>query len=304
MDVYENKPNSIKVNKNTEKIDKASKPRNNYEALTSPKKPSPKSDYMFENRSDRYNSFARNYQQSDKDLSRSHDPNSLRRKLSQAGSDIMSNREPSKFNNNLRSQMSNPAFPNNIKMMKEAPKNHQRPSKVSDPIVNSSFNFSGIASSSSSKTNPSPYSAMKNNTEMHKEQHKKSFKSAKHMDNIVDVRLSGKNHPVFRNSPANENEFSNTAVSTPIYNKDNFRSDISPILHNLNSPSRFRASDKFTQDKQRIDNELTILRRSMQINQGLRSIQKRNSNADLNHRGGTVLNKTLPKKTYSAVDRY
>jgi hypothetical protein len=291
MDVYENKPNSIKVNKNTEKIDKASKPRNNYEALTSPKKPSPKSDYIFENRSDRYNSFARNYQQSDKDLSRSHDPNSLRRKLSQAGGDIISNREPSKFDNNRRSQISNPAFPNNIKMTKNAPKNHPSPSKVSDPIVNSGFNFGSIKSTSSSKTNPSPYSAMKNNTELHKEQHKNSFKSAKHMDHIVDVRLSGKNHPIFRNNHANEDDFSNTAVSTPVYN-------------NLNNSSRFRASDKFAQDKQRIDNDLTILRRSMQMNQDLRSIQKRNSDADVNHRGGTVLTKTLPKKTYSDVSRY
>jgi hypothetical protein len=235
------------------------------EALSPNKKINSMPNDTFQSRNERYNSFARNYSKEDNDLSKSHNTNSLRRKLSDAGGSIMNNR---------------------MDMSKEYPKINSSHTNVPNPLMNNSgHGFNNMKSPSSSKNNPSPYLDMKNSPEALKEFHKNSFNTAKKMDSVLNARMSDKKLPMpYRNNFSNGEDFSNTAVSTPVYN---------------NVP-RFRSSDQFSNDKQQINHDLTILRRSMQRNQFSQiqdqsMIQKRNSDAGINRRIDMSFSKTMPK---------
>lgn len=247
--------------------DKNLKLKSNMEALSPNKKLNSMSNDTFQSRNDRYNSFARNHSKEDNDLSKSHNTNSLRRKLSDAGGSIMNNR---------------------MDMMKEYPKINSSHTNVPNPLMNNSgLGFNNMKSPSSSKNNPSPYLDMRNNSETLKELHKSSFNSAKKVNNIPNVRMSDKKLPMpYRNNFSNGEDFSNTAVSTPVYN--------------ISNVPRFRMSDQFSNDKQQIDHDLTILRRSMQRNQFSQiqdqsMIQKRNSVVNINNRVDMSFSKTMPK---------
>ena len=186
-------------------------PKNNFEALSPLKRSnSITNDKMFNQGSNRYESFARNFKKNDTMMTMSHkDPNMLRTKLSNAGSNV------------LRNSYSNT-------MKNEYPKMGSSHSMNAMPQMNSSgLSFDKNKSSMTPSLNPkAAYSSMKSPVNLAASMKAPAGRNANYRKkfNMTEVKKN-KPYPMpySNNSMAdNSNGFTNTAVSTPMDNLVNY----------------------------------------------------------------------------------